>query len=385
MGLTDKGYIRSTYDDILKDTIQFAKELFGEDIDTSDQGWFGKILCIIAYNRAITEENNEAVYFARNPATASGHSLDNLLWMGGITRNPATAAAYSVIAYGTAGYTIPVGFLVGTDTDIMFWTTQEYTIGADGSVLMEVSCTETGSVGNVSAPTINRIINPDANVTVVEGTECLMAGADMESDVDLRQRLTAAIAGAGSCNEAAIRAALLRVPTVQYAAVISNNSDTTDAEGRPAHSFECYVLGGDDYEQEIAEAIFAKRPIGIQTHGDKTVTITDVSGLPRTVSFSAVPTVNITIRARIRTSSAFPADGIAQIQAAVAAYINALGIGNSLILSTLYGRIYGVVGVQEVTTLESSTDGGGSYSAASITVPAHGVAVCSAVNVEVGA
>ena len=383
MGLTDKGYIRRTYDDILNDKIRCAKELFGEDIDTSDQAPLGKFIRINAYDQAMAEEEIEAVYFSRVPATASGQSLDRLLWMGGITRNPATAASYSVMAYGTAGYTIPIGFLVGTDTDLTYWTTQDYTIGTDGSVQMEVSCTEAGAIGNVSASAINRIINPDANVTSVEGAECLLAGSDTEGDASLRKRLSEAMSGAGSCNELSIRTAILRVPTVQYAAVVSNSSNATDSEGRPPHSFECYVLGGDEYEQEIAEAIFSKRPIGILTHGDKTVTITDVSGNARTVSYSAVPTTSITVRAQIKTSATFPADGIAQIQSSVTTYINALGIGTSMILSALYGHIYAVAGVKEVTLLEASTNGGGSYNTANITVPEHGVAVCSAVNVEV--
>lgn len=43
MGLTDNGFVRRTYDDILNAKIQRAKELFGEDIDTSDLTPLGKI------------------------------------------------------------------------------------------------------------------------------------------------------------------------------------------------------------------------------------------------------------------------------------------------------------------------------------------------------
>lgn len=386
MGLTDKGYQRRTYEDILAAKKQRAKELLGEDIDTSDQSVLGKYLRINAYDQAQAEEEIEAVYYARFPNTASGQSLDRLLAFAGITRNPASAAVYSVKVIGTAGYTIPAGFLVATDTDITYWTVQDYTIGVDGTCTVDAICTETGTIGNISsAKAICKPVNPDANVASVEGVECLTAGVDTESDAALRVRFAAAVEGSGSCNENAIRAAIMRVPTVQYAAVISNNTDEVDSEGRPPHSFECYVLGGDDYEQEIAAAIFEKRPVGIKTVGDKSVTITDVTGTERIVMYSPSPQVQITVRVAIKTTPAFAEDGLAMVQKHVADYINGLGIGNSLVLSTIYGHIYSVAGVAEVTTLELSTDGGGSYSAENVTVPEYGVATCANVHAEVDA
>lgn len=384
MGLTDKGYQRRTYAEILEDKIQRAKEFLGDDIDTSDQSVLGKYLRINAYDQAISEEEIEQVYYARFPSTASGQSLDRLCVFAGISRNPASAAMYVVKVTGTAGYAIPAGFLVATDTEVTYWTTAEYTIGTDGTCLAQVSCTEPGTIGNLtSSAAISRILNPDANVEKVEGVEILTAGVDVESDADLRVRFASAVKGSGSCNENAIRAAILRVPTVQFATVISNNTGETDADGRPPHSFEAYVLGGDEYEQEIAEAIFEKRPIGIQTVGDKAVTIVDVCGTQRVVKYSPAQKIHIAVRVKIKTTNTFASDGVAQIQASIASYINGLGIGKTLVLSAIYGHIYGVAGVHEVTTLELSTDGGSSYGTGNVTVPEYGIAICAGVQVEV--
>lgn len=386
MGLTAKGYQRRTYDDILNDKIQRAKELFGEDIDTSDQGALGKFIRINAYDQAQAEEEIEQVYYARFPNTASGQSLDRLMVFAGISRNPASAAAYIVKLTGVADYTVPMGFLVATEAEITYWTTSDVTIGEDGTCLAQVSCTTAGTMGNlVSATQINRIVNPDANVEAVAGVELVTAGEDEESDADLRNRFAAAVQGAGSSNENAIRASLLRIPTVIYATVIANNTDEEDAEGRPPHSFECYVLGGDDYEQEIAQAIFDKRPIGIQTVGDKAVTILDVSGNERVVHYSPAQKVHVTVRATITTTTAFSSDGIAQVQEKVADYINGLGIGKALVLSSIYGHIYSVEGVHEVTSLELSTDGGSSFSTGNVAVSEYGLVLCDDVIVEVDA
>ena len=384
MGLTDKGYQRRTYDDILNAKIARAKELYGEDIDTSDQSVLGKYLRINAFDQALAEEDVEAVYYSSKPNTASGQSLDRLMPLVGIKRNPATAAVYSVEVQGDPGYTVLLGTLFSTDTDITYWTTQENTIGEDGICIVEASCTEPGTVGNLSnASAICKLVNPDANITAVKGTESLSAGVDEESDTELRARFAAAVAGTGSGNEIAIRASILRVPTVQYAAVISNNTNETDGDGRPPHSFECYVLGGDGREQEIAEAIFSKRPVGIQTVGDKAVTIRDVSGTERVVNFSPAQKVSVSVRAKIKTTTAFPDDGTALIQTAVSEHINGLGIGNQLVLSSIYGYIYAVAGVKEVTTLELSTNGGSTYSTSNVSVPEYGVVICAGVQVEV--
>jgi uncharacterized phage protein gp47/JayE len=268
---------------------------------------------------------------------------------------------------------------------LTFYSVEEATIGENGTAEIVVSCTEAGAVGNVNAGAITRITNPDANISAVEGIERLQAGDDPESDTALRGRFKGAIQGYGYGNETSLRAALLRVPTVQYAAVVSNDTNEADKDGRPAHSFECYVRGGDDYEQEIGEAIFSKKPLGIKTVGDKAVVVKDSSGNDQTVYYSPTENIEITVRIALKALNTFPADGASQIQRRVEDHIDSLGIGKSLILSSIYGHIYGVEGVAEVTTLELSTDGGRTFSASNVSVSTYSLAVCAGVQVTVEA
>lgn len=379
MGLTEKGYVRRTYDDILNDKIQRAKELFGEDIDTSDLTPLGKFIRINAYDQALVEEAIEAVYYARFPHTASGTSLDRLLPFVGIKRNPAECACYTVRLTGEPGYTVPEGFLVGAETGQTFYTVSEATIGEDGTCEVGVCCTEAGEIGNVNTSAISIITNPDVNVTSAAGQQQVTVGKAVESDYALRERFT--LSGvSGSCNEDAIRAALLRIPTVQFAAVISNEESVADSEGRPPNSFECYVLGGGGYEQEIAKAIFSKRPIGIKTTGENAVNIVDASGNTRTVYYSNTPKVAVSVTAKVKVDNTFPADGFTQIQQKVANHINNLGVGKAVVRSSLYGYIYAVQGVTEVTELTLQQVG--RSNGEKISVPPYGIAVCDAVNVE---
>ena len=50
MPLTSKGFERLTYDEIVNKIIQKAKELFGEDIDTSELTPLGKFIRINAFD-----------------------------------------------------------------------------------------------------------------------------------------------------------------------------------------------------------------------------------------------------------------------------------------------------------------------------------------------
>ena len=134
MPVTELGFVRRTFDEILADKITRAKELFGEDIDTSDLTPLGKYIRINAYDQALTEEEAEGIYYSIFPNTARGTSLDRLCPFAGVARNPATKARHIVKFYGTAEKTVPAGFLVATDSDISFATLEDIVFGESGII-----------------------------------------------------------------------------------------------------------------------------------------------------------------------------------------------------------------------------------------------------------
>lgn len=384
MGLTVQGYHRPTYDEILATKIQKAKDLFGENIETDEKTPLGKFIRIGAYDLAKAYEDIENVYYARFPNSATGTSLDRLCVFAGITRNPATQAIHKIKVYGETETVIGIGELVVSSGEITFYSANEYTIPTSGSVEVEVECTEAGEIGNVKS--ITEIVNPTAEISHIEYIGISEAGEDEEPDVELRKRFSAAVEGAGSSNINAIRAALLRVPTVTSVGIIVNDTDATK-DGRPARSFECYVYGGVGYEQDIAEAIFDKCPIGIKTcstsENPVTVTLNDDGGHEHTIYFSHTETVAVYVSMKIVTDAKFEGDeGVKQVKNAITTYIDSLGVGADVVLSTLYGHIHSVVGVVEVKELKLSTNGT-TYNAANITIGEYQVADTDASKVGV--
>lgn len=372
MALTETGFSRRTYDEILTDKIAKAKELFGEDIETSELTPLGKFIRINAYDQALIEEEAEKIYYSIFPNTATGTSLDRLCVFAGISRNPATAAKYVVELRGTANVTIGAGFLVGTESGIQYAIIGTAVIGDDGTIEIEdgnvtfdengmvlaaVQCMGSGSadewdgsgdMGNVVADEICKIINPSADVTSVIGMQVITKGDEVESDYSLRKRFAIARDGLGSGTEASIIAAIMRVATVESVGIITDED---------AHSFECFVAGGEDYHKEIAEAIFDKKPIGIKTTGQVSYDVKDVSGGIYTVRFSHTGEIRVYVKVAIKTNTLYGVNGESEIQSNISTYIDGLEIGNGVVLSALYGKVHSVTGVTEVTSLLLSTDG----------------------------
>lgn len=355
--LSESGFIRPTYQELLADRITKAKELFGEDIETSELTALGKFIRLDVYDLATAYEVLEDVYYARFPHTARGVSLDRLCVFVGISRNPPTYALHTVKFTGTAGHEIETGFLVSDSSENVFHTLGVATIGEDGTCEAQVESNEPGEIGNVALGSIDTIVNPDMDVLTVEHIAIDTIATDAESDVELRARFEDTIAGSGSGTAESIRAAIMRVRNVSGCVIIENDSAETDSDGRPPNSFECFVTAPEDVYPEIAEAIFQKKPLGIKAVGDMAVEITDESGIAREVRFSVAEQIVVYFNIEIKVSNRFGADGTALIRERIAERVNNLQNGDDLILTSLYADIYGVEGVEKVSVLQVSTNG----------------------------
>lgn len=382
MPLTELGYERPTYEDLLETQIERAKLLFGENINTNDNTPLGKYIRLNVADLADVYEILEKVYYARFPNTATGVSLDRLCPFAGISRNPATHARHSIRFTGVAGEYVPEAFEVSTaDGEITFHTYESYLIGTDGTVDGEVYCEDAGTIGNVVLGDIDTIVNPDVNVESIEHLGVIELGEDIETDVALRGRFSASLSGSGSSNSDAIKGAVSRVALVDGVVVVENDTDET-VDGVPPHSFECFVLSPESQDVLVAEAIFSKKPIGIKSVGDVPVSIIDGDGVTHVVRFSRAVRKDIYVKVEITTNVYFETNGIEQIKSYIAECINSLKNGESVYLSTLYSYIYKASGVVNVPSVKASTDGT-TYSTSNITVNANEVARIEEANVEV--
>jgi uncharacterized phage protein gp47/JayE len=379
MPLTEKGFHRQTYDEILLNMIEQAKILFGEDIDTSETSIFGKILRLYCNDTAQNQELAEQVYLSRFPSTANGVGLDRLCPIAGISRNPATYARHTIQILGTAGAVVAGGFLV-SDGETVFHTLMDYTIGEDGTVTAIVECNDSGTVGNLGVGDITTVVNPDANVTGIIHVGIEEYAVNVESDYDLRKRFTQALSGSGSGTLDAISGAILRVSGVE-SVVIEENETDAEVDGMPPHSFRCYVLAPSSAQQDIADAIFEKKPCGITTAGDVETVVMDISGNAKIIRFSWTAEKSIFVKCNVSKNSKFGDASIKQIKENIVTKLAGYANGQSVTATSLYGAVY-VEGVEDVTSLTISEDGV-TYGISAIHLSKHEVARAVEGDIEV--
>ncbi|MNN01732.1 Baseplate J-like protein [compost metagenome] len=298
-------------------------------------------------------------------------------------------AAGAVTITGTAGHTEAAGFRVGTDSGIYFETLDDFTIGVDGTVIVQVEAVDPGQASNVATGAISVIVNPNPDVSAVTNLEPITGGREKETDPEFRARYELSVAGGGAASLDAIRGALLRLDNVRAAAVIENNTMQPDAAGRPPKSFQVYVLGGD--EHTVAETIFNTKSGGIETYGEISRPVLDVAGYEHTIKFSRAEEVPITVHVEVTKNDRYPADGDEQIRNAIIRYVggedaagsyyNGLSMGASVVFTRLISSVYSVDGVDDVTlTVGKST---GSLNGANVPIQPFQVAQTKAASIEV--
>nr|WP_280521524.1 baseplate J/gp47 family protein [Paenibacillus mangrovi] len=354
--MTEKGFQRKRFDDLFAEAEDKAKEVFGEKVNTSERSFFGILLRIFVWFMAKLWAVAEDVYNSAYIPTAAGNNLDRLGPNVGITRILDQYAAGVVKIIGTPGHTEAAGFRVATKSGVQYETFEDFTIEADGMVLVKIEAIEPGQSGNVAAGLINIIVNPNPDVTAVSNPDRITGGREKETDPEFRSRFELSVAGGGSASLDAIRGALLRLDKVRAAAVIENNTMVVDVAGRPPKSIQVYVLGGDD--QEVAETIFAKQSGGIETYGDVSKEVLDLGGYPHTIKFSHAEEVPIYVHVEVTKNDRYPVDGDDLIRNAIIRYIggedaagsyyNGLSMGAPVVFTRLISAVYLVDGVEDV-------------------------------------
>lgn len=215
-----------------------------------------------------------------------------------------------------------------------------------GSVNMEAE--ETGST-DAPADTLSVIETPvggwDSTVNPLDA----LLGQDPETDEEFRNRRNEQVAEAGAATPPAILADVLAINDVTAVVLFQNNTAVTDPEGRPPHSVDIVVQGGD--EDEIAEVIFDTVGAGITFVGAISKIVTDSQGFMNTIKFSRPDEVDIWVEVDLNIDpELFPVDGTTQVRDAILAYGLQLTIGQDIVvfgsepaLSCAFGDVPGIL------------------------------------------
>lgn len=359
--MSEAGFTRPGYAQLLEEQETRAKQTFGEEIDTGEHTALGKFIRIGVYDLARLYEEMEGVYLSRFPHLAKGVGLDRLTPFAGIHRNPAVAAVHKVRISGVAETEVAEGFLLGTVKGVYMRTLEKASLNGEGTAAVKAECIRRGIAGNVASSEICVVVNPQLGVHAANGVEQLVEGRERENDEELRGRFDLAVQGVGSATGSSIRAAVLRVPGVSSCQVLENGDDVEDSAGMPPHSFACYVLAEGADEQEVGGAIFAKKPIGIKSHGTQKVQVRDVFGGSHEVRFFPVEKLWLAVKVHLEVNALFPKEGVQMAKRAIAMQVSRLTAGKELVVTALYPALYELPGVEKAEGLMVSLNAGVSW------------------------
>lgn len=348
-GLTSAGFIAKRQTDITTEFQDAIKAEFGDQVDLDPRRPIGQLIGVISERLAILWALGEAVYYAKYPRTASDTSLDNAVSLTGLTRLAATFSTGEVTITGTPATVVPAGFQVSVtgDTSNAYVTTESVTIAIGGTVTSPIRAVVAGAFAAL-AGTITVISNPLTGVTSVTNASDIEVGRDIESDAELRIRQQEFLQAPGTSSVEGIRAEISLIDNVRQVLVVENDTNGI-VEGRPPKSFEAYVDGGDD--QEIADAIWASKPAGIQAFGTESNTVVDSQGISHLVQFSRpievdiFVTVSITANTDLLEDELYPANGDDMVRDSVLEYGNSLTIGRDVFINKMFTGINAVPGV----------------------------------------
>ncbi|GKU78572.1 baseplate J/gp47 family protein [Paenibacillus sp. L3-i20] len=201
--LNPNGFKRKRFADIFSEMEVKAKEVYGQQINTSERSALGILLRLVAWFLGRLWQSLEDVYYSSHVHSATGRSLDRLGANFNLSRTLAQPAKGQVTIMGTPLFTVPVGFRLKTATNMIFETLEAHTLDSNGSATVLVQAVEAGSNGNVGAGTIVTIVNPDANIVSSLNTAETYGGLDTENDPVFRSRILTKTQNPGTSGNAA--------------------------------------------------------------------------------------------------------------------------------------------------------------------------------------
>lgn len=262
------------------------------------------------------------------------------------------------------------------------FSTVDFTSSANLAIskVIKLGEVQATTVGPISADvnTITNILTPVIGLDSVTNIVSAALGRNVETDEELRERFRNAKFERASNIIESLYSALINLEGVEEVVIYENDTNTTNSQGVPAHSFMPILLGG--VGSEIALKIWENKPMGIQSFGDTQVTIYDSQGYAHGIGYQRPDPVPIYISIDITADPNFPASGPDQIKSAIISYFDAnQGIGDDVVYSRLYTPINSVPNFQvDNLTIGTAPSPVGT---SNIVIPFDALATISAANI----
>lgn len=324
--ITATGISAPTYAEVLDYLQQQYRSIYGADVYLGNDSQDGQFLGVLAL--AISDANAATIasYLSFSPATAQGAGLSSNVKINGIKRSSSSFSTCDVLVVGQAGTVITQG--IARDVNGKTWALPaNVTVPPAGEITVTATCTESGDI-TAGIGQVNVIATPTRGWQSVTNPSAADPGAPVETDSALRQRQQVSVALPSRTVLEGTTGAVANIVGVTRLATYENDTNSTDANGIPAHSISLVVEGGD--ATAIAQAIADKKTPGTGTYGTTSQTVTDVYGRPLTIRFYRPTYRALTVAVTLKALAGYSSVTGTAVQQAISDYINGVAIGGGL-------------------------------------------------------
>jgi len=242
----------------------------------------------------------------------------------------------------------------------------------------------TGAV-SPSVGELTNIITAYTGWSSVRNDAPAVVGRDDETDIALRQRWNASVYDRASAMVEAIQAAIYaNVPGVLSAIVYENDSDEADEYGRPPHSIEAVIQGGE--EQRIAKTIWQYKAAGIDTFGDEHIQIADSQGVKHVMNFNRPTEIKVWLNVVISENpdESISAVAVTEVTEALLKKGNEQLVGEDVVLQRYFATIFSATkGIGYINLTAATGDTPSEYTASNIVISPRELATFDMSRIEV--
>lgn len=365
----DTGFHYPSYNEILEDLVDKMQQIFGAGTYLGNDSQDYEMLSVFAEKVYDVYQAAEVAYNSHSPTTALGTALDYIVAVNGISRKQATKSTVELSLVGDP-YTVINNGAVADALGYLWDLPETVTLDSSGNATVEAICRETGVI-YAAAATVTKIMTPTAGWISVTNASASTTGTVAEKDSELRARQAQSVALPSQSIITGLDGGIASLEGVTRHAVYENDTNSTDANGIPAHSICCVVEGGTG--ADIADTIYKRKTPGCGTYGSTSVTVYDRYNQTNTIYYTPLTYVSVDIDIHINKRAGYAATMEAEIKKAIVDYLDEFEIGTDLTTSILWMVIQQVQTntrnpAFSIVSVKTKIHGGDTYSTDDIVV-----------------
>lgn len=355
------------YSEILTYLQAGFRSIYGDDIYIENDSPDEQVIALYALGMSSCFNGAGASFNSFSPSKAVGAGLSSNVKINGMARAIPTHSTVDVTLIGQAGIPIQNGIVTDDAGTVDWLLPATVVIPSTGTITVTATAAVEGDIRAVPG-SITKIKTQQFGWQSVNNVDSASPGAPKELDAPLRRRQARSTMLPARTVLDGIAGAILGLTGVTRVMPYENDTNTTDANGLPAHSISMVVTGGD--ATAIANTILMKKTPGGYTYGDVSVVLY-TSSVPTTIRFFRPVVVELKVTITLDALPGYNSGIGAAVKQALVDYIASLTDGDDVLYTRLFvpANLGGSVDSQtyEITNLQLALFAG-SFGAADIPV-----------------